>query len=228
MYLNPSFLPVMKKTILPVLSAPLLIILIALSGCVAGRRTLDLPVPTLSVGPANGMSVAVNEPVDQRLFENKPKSPSTPSVDGDINNFSKEQLSLMIARQRNTYGAAMGDVALPAGTSVQAKMQTLVENGLKARGFEIGSGSDTDLTADVEIKEFWGWFTPGMFVVKFEARVSAKVTIRNSEHERSIIADGYGMNKAQIASDANWQLAYERAFNDFLQDFKRKLENEGL
>ena len=61
------------------------------SGCVVGRRTVDLQIPELQVGESTGVSVTVSDPEDRRIFENKPPSPSTPSIDGDVNQMTVEE-----------------------------------------------------------------------------------------------------------------------------------------
>jgi len=133
----------------------------------------------------------------------------------------------MIGRQRNGYGAAMGDVALPEGETVVTKMKQLVVEGLEARGHSIASeGGDYEI--DVQIDEFWGWFTPGMFTVSFEARIKSEITLSDGSEDKTFVVRGYGINKGQVASDANWQLAYSRAFEDFLKNLDAELERQGL
>jgi len=39
---------------------------------------------------------------------------------------------------------------------------------------------------------------------------------------------GYGINKWQVASDANLALAYERAINEFLINLDKALDGKGL
>jgi len=86
------------------------------SGCVVGRRTVSLNVPTAaSVGAATKGTVVIKSVADARKFENKPAAPSTPSIDGDVNEISAEQRKTFIGRQRNGFGHAMGDIVLPAG-----------------------------------------------------------------------------------------------------------------
>jgi hypothetical protein len=53
------------------------------------------------------------------------------------------------------------------------------------------------------------------------------ITSRQSDHEALTIR-GYGINKGQVARDANWQLAYQRAFEDFLTKSSAELRNAGL
>jgi len=57
------------------------------TGCVVGRRSFELPVPS-------------------------PSDPSMPSIDGDVTKVSVQEKNRMIGRQRNGFGYATGDMAL--------------------------------------------------------------------------------------------------------------------
>jgi uncharacterized lipoprotein YajG len=133
---------------------------------------------------------------------------------------------MMIGRQRNTYGAALGDIALPEGDSVVKLSRQLVEEGLKHRGYQISNNAAS--SADLSIEEFWAWCTPGFWSVPFEARIQCIVTIRKSGSTHKVTVLGHGLNRGQLASDSNWQLAYHRAFEDFLDNFDAELKKAGL
>ena len=198
------------------------------SGCVAGRRTVDLPVPTATSLPASKGTVAINSIVDARHFENEPSEPSTPSIDGDVKSLSAEQLSVFIGRQRNGYGHAMGDIALPAGETVQARVKELITQGFARRGYTITTDVSADNAVDVKIDEFWAWFSPGFAYVSFEARVYCTVTVKRGGSTQTFSVQGYGSNHGQVASNENWQLAYTRAFEDFLAKFDQELTKAGF
>src|SRR5271170_1939758 len=125
-------------------------IMILQSGCVVGRRTVDLPVPALGAGGSSRGDICVTSVTDARQFQNKPSDPSTPSIDGNVETLSAEQKSLMIGRQRNGFGMAMGDIALPAGDSVIQRAKLLVEEALKHRGYKISS--DPAATSSASVK----------------------------------------------------------------------------
>src|SRR5687767_6105633 len=112
-------------------------VLLLETGCVTGRRSIALPIqPVAAVPPTKG-DIRISEVVDNRQFENKPSQPSTPSIDGDVNTLSSEQKNVMIGRQRNTYGKAMGDVSLAPGDSVNKRVRALMEQGLQQRGYRV-------------------------------------------------------------------------------------------
>ena len=194
------------------------------SGCVVGRRTVALPIATLgSTGAAKG-EFSVVSVTDDRTFQNKPSEPSTPSIDGDVASLSAEQKSLMIGRQRNTYGKAMGDIALPAGDSVKERTKLLVQEIMKSRGYTIVSSPSAANTAEISIDQFWAWGTPGMWSVAFEARVYCTLTLKRSDKSAKIVVQGNGTNRGQVAKNENWQSAYDRAFADFVTKLNAELD----
>lgn len=215
----------MKKSIV-ILATSLACLL--LSGCVTGRRSIDLPVPQLGGGAGAKGAIFVGAIEDARVFENRPKDASTPSIKGDVNSMSKAQLATMIGRQRNGYGKAMGDIELATGDTVMQRTRSLLEEGLRRRGYAVASEATSADTMTVKIEEFWAWFTPGMWTVSFDANVACKITLTRGGTTRTISVKGYANNKGQVASDANWQLAYRKAFDDFLAKLDVALAEAGL
>ena len=199
------------------------------TGCVVGRRTIALSIPAATTAaPAQKGTVYLEAVTDDRRFENKPAQPSTPSVDGDVNAMSTEQRNMMIGRQRGGFGNAMGDIALPAGESVQKRTTALFEEALKRRGYALTSDAAAANKASISIKEFWAWFTPGMWSVSFEARITCVLSVKTTAGAKEITVTTQSYNGGQVASDANWQVAYERAFEEFLTKLDAELVTAGL
>ena len=209
----------------------LLIIILSitvLSGCVTGTRTLDLTSPNYEPGKTASGQVYIGVIEDKRIFEQSPRSPSTPSVKGNLASTPKEKLATLIGRQRNGYGAAMGDVALVEGSTVQSELRELLTEGLEMRGYTVVDDPSSPNRITVDIEQFWAWFSPGFVSVSFESSLQCFLNFENGSQETAISISGYGLNKGQVASDANWLLAYERAFADFLKNLDKALDAEGL
>lgn len=221
-------LKILSMKSLPLLTALTLFLCIFQTGCVVGRRTVSLPIPSAGAPVPSKGSVYLESVTDARTFQNKPPAPSTPSVDGDVTALSAEQKSVFIGRQRNGYGKAMGDIALPAGETVQKRMTALFEEALRRRGYSLASDPSAPTTANIVIDEFWAWFTPGFLAVTFESRVTCKFSLKTAGGAQAFLVTGHGNNVGQVASDANWQLAYQRAFEDFLTQLDRELEKVKL
>lgn len=211
-----------KLIILPLLGTLLL------SGCVVGRRTVSLPIPAGTYPASTKGEFVITSTSDERRFENKPSEPSTPSIDGDVTQVSKEQLASMIGRQRNGYGKAMGDIAMPAPESVPVKAGELIAEGLRRSGYSVAKSGTGPNTVDVKVNQFWAWFSPGMWSVGFEARIQCNVTLTLGGKTATIDVTAQAENRGQAASDANWQLAYNRAFEDFLKKFQGEIKKTGF
>jgi hypothetical protein len=188
--------------------------------CVIGKREVSIKVP-VGTHPAAKGQVSLGSIQDARTFQNKPAEPSTPSVEGDFATLTAQQRENNIGRQRNSYGKGMGEVVLPAGGTVTAKMSEIITEALARRGYTV-AGSGTPV--NVKISQFWGWMTPGMWAITLEARITAGVTVRG----QSTQITGYGENVCQAATTANWNLAYERAIADFLDKAGAALGSAGL
>lgn len=199
-----------------------------LTGCVTGTRDIELASPEYQSTKRMEGLVYIGNIEDQRHFEAKPRNPSTPSVKGNLHSTSKDKLATLIGRQRNGFGKAMGDVTLPAGMTVQEEMRELLTKGLESRGYTVTDDETAPVKLEVDIDKFWAWFSPGMWAVSFEANLACGLNVTTENGERELKVVGYGMNKGQIASDANWQLAYHRAFSDFLENLDNALDKAKL
>lgn len=200
-------------------------IALLMPSCVLGRRTINPSIPTAAHATSKG-TMTIGAVQDLRAFENKPAQPSTPSVDGDHTALSSEEKSRMVGRQRNGYGKAMGDIALPSNSSVPTKMRELLAEAFARRGYTVANGSSN--RADANVQQFWAWFTPGMWVLDFEAAIQCQITVSKGSTKRSFTIKGYGRNGGQVASNTNWNQAYERAFADFLTKLDAELQRAGL
>lgn len=194
------------------------------SGCVVGRRTLSLSVPTASLPAATKGKVYVASVTDDRTFQNKPSDPSIPSIDGDVTAISAAEKDRMIGRQRNTWGHAMGDIGLPDNDSVTKRVRLLVEEGLRRTGHEVVSAPEGAQTLTVSVEKFWAWTTPGMWALTFEANIFTRITLKTPTGSSTFTVMGLGTNHGQVAKDGNWLEAYEPAFEDFLASFKREMD----
>jgi hypothetical protein len=205
-----------------------------LGACATTRGEMSLAVPTDAAAPtalaapaeagpeASTAKVAVIERVsDRRQFEENPRDPSIPSLKkGSDYALDAEGRKRAIARKRNGYGKAMGDILLEGGDTVETLARGLVENGLRERGYRIlaaGEPVPADaLRLQVDVNEFWAWFSPGFWAVSMEAKLRFDIQAEGPAGSQSFSIPAYGINKGQSGREANWRLAYDRAFEDYL------------
>jgi uncharacterized lipoprotein YajG len=199
------------------------------AGCVTGRRMLVIPTTKIDT-PAAAVRghVYISAVTDDRQFQNKPPDPSTPSIDGDVTKLSAQQKDMMVGRQRNGYGHAMGDIALAAGDTVTLRTRHLVEQGLRQQGYEVVSDPSAANSVAVSIAKFWGWSTPGFFALTFETQLECNVSVTNRSGAHTVAVKGYALNHGQFAKDENWLEAFEPAFQDFVTNLSNATGTLGL
>ena len=211
------------------LVVPALALLMA--GCATNRGYMTLRTPEAAAGEQIAGKVAVIETVrDNRVFVVDPPEPSTPSIkEGKKYELDAEQRKKVIARKRNGYGMAIGDILLEDGSTVETLTRDLVEKGLRKRGYAIGNGDAAGaIRVKVDIAKFWAWFTPGFFSVAMEAQLETALTVTGAAADRKVDVAAYGINKGQSGREDNWRVAYDRAFADYMTKLDTALGNAGL
>lgn len=207
-------------------------LLLMVGACATTRGEMALAVPEGAV--VGGDKVAVIERVtDARRFEENPSDPSIPSLKkGDEYELDAEGRKRAIARKRNGYGKAMGDILLEGGDTVETLSRDLVARGLAERGYRVldaGAPAPADaLRVEVDVREFWAWFTPGFWAVSMEAKMKLDVRAAGPGGTDSVTVPGYGINKGQSGREDNWRLAYDRAFEDYLAKQREAFTRAGL
>jgi hypothetical protein len=141
-----------------------------LSACAVNRTEITIP-PQTSAQPAGGVAVVV-DPVDARRFEVAPSLPSIPSLKESSQINDKQITSRALARKRNGYGAALGDVLLLPPQTVASLVGAAVTAGLRDSGYRVLDASDPEYASapriTVQIAQFWTWVTPGFAQIKLD------------------------------------------------------------
>src|SRR5262245_59474986 len=142
-----------------------------LSACAVNRTEIIIP-PQTSTQPAAGPVAVVMAPVDARKFETAPTTPSIPSLKEPSQIGNVDITSRALARKRNGYGAALGDVLLTAPQTASSIVGDAVKAGLRDGGYRVLEANDPGYAeapkVNVRIVEFWTWVTPGFAQIKLD------------------------------------------------------------
>ncbi|WP_051257647.1 YajG family lipoprotein [Rhodanobacter sp. OR444] len=141
------------------------------------------------------------------------------------------QCKQAIARKRGGFGKAFGDILLTPGENVETVTRKMLTNAFASRGYNVVDAASAPAGTPhvtVDIRQFRAWFTPGFWSASIEAKLDTRLKIDSPHGHRQITVTGYGHNAIQVAREANWQLAYQRAFEDYLKQFADAANNNGL
>lgn len=204
--------------------------LLMLGACATSRSTLSLQLPQQGTYVTADKVAQIEAVTDARHFEEDPDDPSTPSLKkGAKYALDAAGREKAIARKRNGYGMAIGDIVLEGDATVTSLTRELVAQGLRERGYRVlapgEAAPEGALPVRVAIKEFWAWATPGFWAGTIEARVRTGIELPGGRNAEVV---GYGENIVQTGRDLNWQQAYERAFADYREKLRAALQAAGL
>ncbi|MEA2060069.1 MAG: hypothetical protein U9P10_06050 [Thermodesulfobacteriota bacterium] len=114
----------------------LFITFLAINGCATNRGVVNLKIPeSVNTAEPNDKTIYIESVFDKRIFQNNPKTQDIPSLGfGGSEVATSDIKKRAIARKRNGFGKAMGDILLQKGQTVE----TVIENSLKQAFIETG------------------------------------------------------------------------------------------
>jgi hypothetical protein len=196
------------------------------TGCATNRGILDVKV-TEPQNPASGKAVVIARVTDNRVFELAPKEASIPSLrGGEI--ADKAITSRAIARKRNGYGKALGDILLPEGRTVEALVREALVKSFREAGYRVVDGADKGNAVPIEadIEQFWSWMTPGFWAIslEFEAKVKIKGDVPSFKNGETV--RGYIELHTQAAGTGAWQNTINKGIAVFVEEVKKRLAKQ--
>jgi hypothetical protein len=194
-----------------------------LSGCATSRSVVAPQIDAVA-NPAQGIAVRIEKIDDARRFEVDPPEPSIPSLMD--NQIADDALrSRAIARKRNTFGKALGDVLLPEGQSVAKLTESAITRTFRAAGYRVLGVDDPDYAQAIpvsgRVEKLWAWFRPGFWALALEANYEVTLSTTIAALQRNPKLTGQVRNTMQIATEDDWSAIVTKALDDFsarLQD----------
>lgn len=162
---------------------------------------------------------------DERQFAEAPSDPSIPSLSHEgSTNASAELKARAIARKRNTFGKALGDVTLQEGQTVADVVRSNLGAAFQQAGYGVvpqGTQDPSALAVDVTIKQFWAWMTPGFWALTFEAKIETDLDIKSAGQVMTIKA--YAQDSGQLGTDSAYVGIVSKALESFRAEAAAKI-----
>ena len=198
------------------------------AGCAASRSTFDVPVTQAPPSFSAKGFVKLTEIKDVRRFEAAPGNPSVPSLQNPQDIGNGAITSRAIARKRGGFGQAMADILLPEGRSVQQIVREAATRALNESGYAVvDENSPQSAKAQplqIDIQQFWAWFSPGFAQIslEFEGIVALKGEALTGGKEARV--RGYSIHKGMIATDSEWQEVVRLGVADLVEKMKASIK----
>ena len=193
------------------------------SGCATTTSTVDVQHAQAPAVAAKGFA-KITEVRDIRRFEAAPKEPSTPSLENAQELKNAAIISRAIARKRGGYGMAFANVLLPEGRTVELVVREAVAKALIEQGYEVVDAKSPQyekaLPMQVDIDQFWAWFTPGFWQVTVEFRGLLLVKAEGLTGRKEDIVRGNAEVKGMAVTDSEWKEVVVAGVNDLTKNLK--------
>ena len=197
--------------------------LVLLAGCATNRAEVDVlrPGDTQTPAPSNGKKVYISA-VDDRVFQIKPSSSDIPSLKYDEIN-DKSITERAIARKRNNFNMAIGDVLLPEGRTVSELVGNAVATAYRQAGYEVVSSPDARDVSEVKVNiiEFWSWYSAeGVLdkVLRNKSLLQIKAPGTPVQTVKTLVSEN-----VKVATDTDWKTITESGLEAITQETLKQL-----
>lgn len=190
---------------------------------------LDQPLPP-APAVAAGKTIYIGEIKDLRVFEQNPKTQDIPSLGFEGSSAATDDLKLRaIARKRNTYGKALGDILLEPGQTVESVVRDALKRAFVGMGYTVleqkpAAGSETPVV-DATIDKFWGYMTPGFWSITLDCDIATTLSIHPplpltaGQQAVAVKAEGH----FQIAGTNAWMEIFHQALDLYVAQVREQL-----
>ncbi|MDY7569438.1 flagellar biosynthesis protein [Pseudomonas fragi] len=197
--------------------------LVLLAGCATNRAEVDVlrPGDTQTPAPSNGKKVYISA-VDDRVFQIKPSSSDIPSLKYDEID-DKSITERAIARKRNNFNMAIGDVLLPEGRTVSELVGNAVATAYRQAGYEVVSSPGARDVSEVKVNiiEFWSWYSAeGVLdkVLRNKSLLQIKAPGTPVQTIKTLVSEN-----VKVATDTDWKTITESGLEAITQETLKQL-----
>ena len=197
--------------------------LVLLAGCATNRAEVDVlpPGDTQPPAPSNGKKVYISA-VDDRVFQIKPSSSDIPSLKYDEID-DKSITERAIARKRNNFNMAIGDVLLPEGRTVSELVGNAVATAYRQAGYEVVSSPGARDVSEVKVNiiEFWSWYSAeGVLdkVLRNKSLLQIKAPGTPVQTVKTLVSEN-----VKVATDTDWKTITESGLEAITQETLKQL-----
>ena len=200
---------------------------VVLSACATNRSVINVAAPE-GEQPKSTSFAKIVEVRDLRQFSVNPSDPSLPSLGSEEEIKDTKITARSVARKRNSFGMAMGDVTLAEGNSVAALVRNSAKKALQDKGYvvveENAPGYAGALPLAIDIEQFWAWMQPGFasLTFTFNSTVNMKggnllVTEPSVVRSQSVVNSGFG-------TESTWIQAIQGGINTMTEQIKAQIK----
>ncbi|WP_233840385.1 hypothetical protein [Dyella sp. 2HG41-7] len=201
-----------------------------LAGCATSRSEIKLHSPEVVAPTTTATSaqrvVVIGKITDERVFEDSPTEPSTPSLGfGGADKATGDVKARAVGRKRNTYGKALGDVLLQQGDTVESVIRKNLAAAFQQAGYQVKDAADAGssaLVVDVHIKKFWAWFDPGFWAITLNDNIVTDLVVNGAP--APVVISTHVEDKRQVATEDAWIQIVDKGLDAYRAEVASRMQ----
>jgi hypothetical protein len=210
------------------------VLLLSMTGCATNRGIVSLQQPVSATpSQSNGKKVFIRSVTDNREFQEHPKTQDIPSLGFEGSSAASADIKKRaIARKRNSFGKAIGDILLEEDQTVESVIGNALKRSFGDLGYNVLK-NEQEITADTlvvdsSIQKFWAYMTPGFWAITLSCDISTTLDIKqaktNTKETAAITVKSEG--HYQTGVEGNWMEVLHQALDKYVEQVKTKFSDK--
>ena len=204
-----------------------ILLALGISACATNRSVIAVAAP-IGEQPKSNSFAKITEVRDLRQFSVNPNDPSLPSLRSAEEIQDAKITGRAVARKRNGFGMALGDVMIPETTSVAGLVRDSAKKALQDKGYVVVDESSPNyahaLPLAIDIEQFWSWMKPGFATLTFT--FNSSVVLKGSGllgADNPAIKSQTIVNSA-FGTESVWRESVQNGVNDLTEQMKQHIK----
>lgn len=200
---------------------------LSVSACATNRSEIPIAAP-VSEQPKGSAYAKITEVRDLRQFSVNPKDPSQPSLGSQEEIQDPKITGRALARKRNGFGMALGDVTLPQSMSVASLVHNSAKKALQDKGYVVVEDSSPEyaraLPLSIDIEQFWTWIHIGFTELTFTFNSTVNLKGSGLLVSDPSVVKTQALHTSAFGTESHWTLAIQKGVNETTEQIKAQIK----
>lgn len=202
-----------------------------LTGCAESRGYIDLSeiVKNDLNSSKNDKTVFIDKYIDTRKFSTNASTPDQPTYNPRAG-LNDDEKSRIIARKRDSFGKALGDILLKDNLTTEQLVRNIVAQSFVDAGYNVVTEDPENkaVKCDITVNKLWGWISPGFWSIGVVTNTELTLDLSYNNKSDSIHTYQKEETRGGFITSKGWKITFKNNFFSVKQDLTDKIRKSSI
>lgn len=202
-----------------------------LTGCAESRGYIDLSeiVKNDLNSTQNNKTVFIDKYIDTRKFSTNASTPDQPTYNPRVG-LNDDEKSRIIARKRDSFGKALGDILLKDNLTTEKLVRNVVAQSFVDAGYNVVDEDPENkaVKCNIIVNKLWGWISPGFWSIGVVTNTELTLDLSYNNKSDSIHTYQKEETRGSFITSKGWRTTFKNNFFSVKQDLTDKIRKSPI